>query len=371
MMTGVMEILRTRGPLRNLVVLGGVTLFFCVAAAIVLSSQREANMAQFEPEPFFPGLSETVNQATTLVYTIGLGMEGTSNITIERDDDGVWHVKEREGFPARTDKVRKTILGLIELEAFEPRTRNVEWHRNLGLLEPEKLGSAVRVQLLDKDGNEIAGLLAGDAVESTTDLQGRGFLYARRDGEDQTWLVRGAISLDKDVSGWLETDVVSIPLARTRRVSLWVGTDHLAVVSRLSPDHPNFIVENVPDGSVSRGAPIVNASATAFSGFAFEDGVPVTSINFVDPPVAVIETFDGLKLTLTMVSAGSGMWVKFLAEPDYDVLGEDGDRATLDAEIADINARAGDWAYKLEANLGLRLTQTLSELTRPVSADAP
>jgi len=229
----------------------------------------------------------------------------------------------------------------------------------------------VRVQLLDKDGNELAGLLAGDIVESTTDIQGRGFLYVRRDGEDQTWLARGALSLDKDVSGWLETDVVSIPLARTRRVSLWAGTNQLAVLSRLSPDHPNFIVENVPEGAVSRGAPIVNASATAFSGFAFEDGVPVSSINFTDPPVAIIETFDGLKLTVTMVGAGSGMWAKFLAEADYDALGEDGDRAVLDAEVSDINARAGAWAYKLETNLGLRLTQTLSELTRPVSAEAP
>ncbi len=366
-----MDVLGTRGPLRNLLVLGGVTLFFSVAAAIVLTNQREATTAQFEPVPFFPGLSETVNQATQLVYTVGLGMEGTASITIERDADGVWRVGEREGFPARADKVRKTILGLIELEAFEPRTANAEWHRNLGLLEPEKIGSAVRVRLLDKDGNELAGLLAGDVVETTTDIQGRGFLYVRRDGEAQTWLARGVVTLDKDVSAWLETDVVSIPLDRTARVSLWVGTNQLAVLSRSSPDHPNFIVENVPDGAVSRGAPIVNASATAFSGFEFEDGVPVVSINFIDPPVAIIETFDGLKLTVTMVSAGSGMWAKFLAEADYDALGEDGDRAVLDAEVADINTRVGSWAYKLETGLGQRLTQTLSELTRPVSADIP
>jgi hypothetical protein len=352
-------------------VLGGITLFFCIAAAVVLTSQRDATTAQFEPRAFFPGLSDTVNQATKLVYTIGRGMDGASNITIERGEDGLWTVGEREGFPAKVDKVRKTILGLIELEAFEPRTSNAEWHRNLGLLEPENLGSAVRIQLLDKDGNELAGLLVGDVVESTADIQGRGFMYVRRDGEDQTWLARGAVSLDKDVSGWLETEVVSVPLNRTRRVSLWVGTNQLAVLSRLSPDHPNFIVENVPEGSVSRGAPIVNASATAFAGFAFEDGVPVASINFVDPPTAMIETFDGLKLTVTMVSAGSGMWAKFLAEADYEALGEGGDREALDAEVADINRRFGAWAYKLETNLGVRLTQTLSELTRPVSADVP
>jgi len=130
-------------------------------------------------------------------------------------------------------------------------------------------------------------------------------------------------------------------------------------------------VENVPEGSVTRGAPIVNASATAFSGFTFEDAVPVASLLFPDPPMAVVETFDGMKLTITMTGAGNAMWAKFQAEADYDVLGEDGGeeaRTVLDAKVADINSRFGEWAYKFEQNLGLRLTQTMDELTRPVAA---
>jgi uncharacterized protein DUF4340 len=373
-MAGMIDFLRTASPFRNLVLLACVTLFFCVAAAIALSTQRENTAIQFEPELFFPGLADKVNQATKLVYTTGLGMQGTANITLERGDDGIWRVGEREGYPAKGDKVRRTILGLTELEAFEPRTRNPEWHRNLGLLEPEKLGSAVRVQLFAADGTELASMLTGEVVESTTDIQGRGFVYVRRDGEDQTWLARGSVSLDKVVANWLVDDVVSIPLSDTRRVTLWAGTEKPAILSRTSPDHANFIVENVPDGAVTRGAPIVNASATAFSSFVFEDAVPVTSLLFPDPPVAVIETFDGLKLTIIMTGAGSAMWAKFLAEADYEALGEETDeaaRAALDAKVADINARVGEWAYKLEQNLGLRLTQTMDQLTRPVTAETP
>ena len=365
------DFFRTASPLRNLVLLSAVTLFFCVAAAIALSTQRQATAIQFEPELFFPGLAERVNQATKLVYTTGLGMQGAANITLERGEDGIWRVAEREGYPAKGDKVRKTILGLTELEAFEPRTSNPEWHRNLGLLEPENLGSAVRVQLFAADGTELASMLTGDVVESTKDIQGRGFVYVRREGDNQTWMARGSISLDKDVANWLDDNVVSVPLAQTRRVTLWSGSATPVVLSRTSPDHTNFVVENVPEGHVTRGAPIVNASATAFSGFTFEDAVPVDSLLFPDPPVAVVETFDGLKLTITLTGAGSAMWARFLAEADYDVLGEDGDRSALDAKVAEINNRVGDWAYKLEQNLGLRLTQTMDQLTRPVSAEAP
>ncbi len=357
--------------MRNLAVLAVVTLFFCIAAAIAVTTQREATAIRFEPRPFFPGLADEVNRATKLVYTTGLGMQGTAQITIERDDDGVWRVVEREGYPAKLERVRKTILGLTELEAFEPRTANPEWHRNLGLLEPEELGRAVRVQLFDAEGNELAGLLAGEVVDASSDLQGRGFLYVRRDGEDQTWLARGSISLDKDVAGWLEPEAVSIPLERTRRVTLWAGTDKAVVLSRSSPDHPNFIIENVPDGYLTRGAPIVNASATAFSSFEFEDAVPASAFTFNDPPVAIVETFDGLKLTLTMTGSGTGMWATFTAEADHEALsaaqGDEADHAALDAEVAAINARVGDWAYKLDQNVGLRLTQTMDQLVRPVA----
>ncbi|MAN62796.1 MAG: hypothetical protein CMI60_12715 [Parvibaculum sp.] len=365
-MVKIQETLRTPGPLRNLLLLAAVTLFFVVAAAVALSTQREATSVRFDPVLFFPDLNEKVGQATRLVYTTGQGMQGTANITIERDDEGIWRVLEREGYPARVDRVRKTILGLTELEAFEPRTSNPEWHRNLGLLEPENLGRAVRVQLLDKDGNEIAGLLAGEIVESTADLQGRGFLYVRRDGEDQTWLARGSISLDKEVSNWLDTNVVDLPLERIHKVTLWEGSENPVVLSRLKPEHPNFIIENVPSGSVSRGAPIVNASATAFAGFEFQDAVPVESIIFNNPPVATIETFNGLKLTLTMTGAGSGMWSKIVASVAPSRLEEGADKSALEAEVAEINSRIGDWAYKLEQNVGLRLTQTMGELTRPV-----
>jgi Domain of unknown function (DUF4340) len=366
-MAKIQDTLRAPGPLRNLLLLAAVTLFFVVAAAVVLATQREATSVRFDPVLFFPDLNEKVGQATRLVYTTGQGMQGTANITIERDDEGVWRVLQREGYPARVDRVRKTILGLTELEAFEPRTSNPEWHRNLGLLEPENLGRAVRVQLLDKDGNEIAGLLAGEIVESTADLQGRGFLYVRRDGEDQTWLARGAISLDKDVANWLDPTVVTLPQERIAKVTLWSISETPAILSRSSPDHPNFVVENLPVGSVSRGAPVVNASATAFASFEFLDAVPVDSLIFNNPPVVEIVTFEGLKLTLTMAGANTGMWAKIVASADRSMIAEDADTSALDAEIAAINEQMGDWAYKLEQNLGSRLTQTIGGLTRPVT----
>lgn len=369
-MTSILETLRTPGPMRNLLLLGAATVGFSVAAAISVSQQREATSVQFEPELFFPDLSDTVNQTESLVYTLGVGMQGTESITLERDDAGGWVVKERNGYPARNDRVRKTILGLTELEAFEPRTANPEWHRNLGLLAPEDLGRGIRVQLLDGGGEELASLIAGEVVDASSDIQGRGFLYVRRDGDDQTWLARGSISLDKDITGWLDRNVLELPEDNIRRVTLWDGTETPAILSRLDPAHPNFIVENVPDGKVGRGAPLINASAKAFADFAPEDAVPAESFVWPDPPVAVIETFDGVSLRLTMTGAGSGMWVKMVASVNEGALG-DLDREQVQARVDAINARVAPWAFKMEQNVGLRLTQTMDALTRAAASPVP
>ncbi len=369
-MTDLMKTLKTAGPLRNLVILGVATAGISLAAAITVSVQREETAAKYEPQIFFSGLADKVSGASKLVYTTGLGLRGTADITIERGADGIWRLAEREGYPAKADRVRKTILGLTELELMEPRTANKDWHSKLGLGAPEDLGSGVRVQLLDETDQVLASFIAGNVIEGSGDAQGRGLLYVRRDGEDQTWLARGNISLDKDVAGWLDDRLVDVPMERIQRVTLWAGSEKPLVMSRRSAQHPNYIIENVPDGYVTRGAPLVNASANAFADFTFEDAVPETALEFKDPPIAIIETFDGLKITLTMTGAGSAMWTTVQAEANPAADGV-GDPQALAAEVADINARLGGWAYKMEQNLGLRLTQTFEQLTRPVSADAP
>lgn len=368
-MNDLMKTLKTAGPLRNLVVLGIATIGVSLAAAVTVSMQREETAAKHEAAIFFPGLADRVSSATKLVYTTGLGLRGTEDITIERGEDNVWRLVEREGYPAKADRVRKTILGLTELEAMEPRTANTDWHGKLGLTAPEDLGTGVRIRLLDAEGAELVSLIAGNVIENSTDAQGRGLLYVRRDGDDQTWLARGNISLDKSVPNWLDDRLVDVPMDRIMRVTLWEGAETPLILSRLSPAHPNYIIENIPDGFVTRGAPIVNASANAFADFSFEDAVPVSALEFPNPPVAVIETFDGLKIRLTMTGAGSAMWTQIAAEANLEAEGVT-DAAALEAEIADINARLGGWAYKMEQNLGLRLTQTMDQLTRPASAEA-
>ncbi|MEQ9519192.1 MAG: DUF4340 domain-containing protein [Parvibaculum sp.] len=366
-MTTVMTAGKTAGPLRNLVVLGVVTLVVSLAASVTVSLQEEETAAKHEAQIFFPGLADKVSGATKLVYTTGLGLRGTADITMERGDDGVWRIAEREGYPARGDRVRQSILGLTELEAIEPRTANKEWHSRLGLNAPENLGSGIRIRLYDEAGTELVSLIAGNVIERSTDAQGRGLFYVRRDGEDQTWLARGNISLDKDVPNWLDDGLVTAPIDRIQRVTLWAGSEKPVILSRLSSQHPNYVIENIPDGLVTRGAPLVNASANAFADFKFEDAVPASALEFPNPPIAIIETFDGLKITLTMTGAGSAMWTTVLAEANLDAEGVM-DPEAIEAEVADINARLGGWAYKMEQNLGVRLTQTLDELTRPVAA---
>ncbi len=131
-------------PLRNLAVLAAATLVAVIAATIAVVTDRSSVEASFTPHPLFEGLDTQLDQVDRIVYTASQGMRGEVRIAMSRGPDGVWGAEVRGGYPVNAELVKKTLLGIGELEAYEPRTSSPDWHRNLGLLAPEDIGSAVR-----------------------------------------------------------------------------------------------------------------------------------------------------------------------------------------------------------------------------------
>ena len=371
-MAGVLDILREKSPIRGLALLAAATAISVIAAAIAVTTRESAVRPAFEPRLLFEELGGRVNTVSKIVYTIGLGLQGTSKITLDRKPDGTWGVAERMGYPANFERVKKTIIGMSELEVVEPRTAQPTWHRNLGLLAPEDLGSAVRIELLDADGERLGALLAGKVQEPAFGGRGGpGFIYVRKDGEDQSWLARGKLSLAKSVSDWLDPALMNIDRARIRRAILWAGTENESVLSRPGPDVADFSLESLPQGRETRGAPIVNASATAIVDLAFEDVVPASELDFPDTsPQVVFETFDGLRVRATLTGGAGGLWAAFEAETDAGLAPDDADLTAVAVEAEEINTRVEGWAYKLGQRVGAQMTQTPDLLTREATGEA-
>tara|TARA_R110000824_G_scaffold118960_11_gene271795 strand:- start:3996 stop:5096 length:1101 start_codon:yes stop_codon:yes gene_type:complete len=354
------ETLNRNKPLRNLVLLAGATALSVVAAVVAVSVQEKGVRAQFTPVQMYPGIETRLDQIGKIVYMLPRGMRDPATITLKRDADNKWVVEERQNYPADQALVQKALIGVSELQLYQPRTSRKEWLRPLGLVEPENLGKAVRVELFNRDGEKVVGLLAGKVPEQTLDARGEGMIYLRRDGEDQSWLARGRLPLIQKAQDWLDQRFLGVERKEIKRVTLWAGSETPVVLSRASADVNDFSIENIPEGLTTRGAPIVNGAATAIVDLVFEDAVPVGSLDFPDTsPVAVVETFDGLKLTFVLTGGGGALWSKVVASVEPD----GADVAAAQAKADEINARVAAWAYKLPQTTGGQLTQSMSLLT--------
>lgn len=359
-----LESIRASKPLRNLVLLAAAAAIAVAASIAAIAVQERGVRAQFTPVQMYPGLETRLDRVSKIGYTLARGMRPSEKITLVRGADGKWTVAERNNYPAQQALVQKALIGVSELVLYQPRTARAEWHRNLGLLAPENLGSASRVEFFDKDGGKIVSFLAGKVPEQTADARGEGMIYVRRDGEDQTWLARGRLPLIQSAQDWLDQAFLDISRDEIRRAALWAGTDHPVFMSRASAGENDFAIENIPKGRTTRGAPIVNGAATAIVDLNFDDAVPVASLAFPDTsPKAVFEMFDGLKLTLTMTGGGGALWAKVEAVADPSLVAPGADMKAADEKAAAIAARTAQWAYKLPQTAGSQLTQSMDLLT--------
>lgn len=363
-MTTSLQGIRKNKPLRNLILLGAAAVIAVTASVVAVSVQERGVRVQFTPVQMYPGLETKLDQVAKIRYTLARGMRESEKITLVRGDDGKWVVVERKDYPARQDLVRKALIGVSELVLYEPRTARPEWHRNLGLLAPESLGTSSRVEFFAKDGTKMVALLAGKVPEQTVDARGEGMIYVRRDGEDQTWLARGRLPLIQSAQDWLDQTFLDVSRDEIKRVTLWAGTDHPVVMSRASKDENDFTLADIPKGRTTRGAPIVNGAATSIVDLAFDDATPVASLLFPDTsPKAVFETFDGLRLSLTMTGGGGALWAKVEAVADPALVAPGTDMKAAEEKAAAITARTAPWAYKLPQAAGSQLTQSMDLLT--------
>lgn len=356
--------LKTNKHLRNVLILALATAIAVVAATAAVLTQERGVRVKFKPEPLYQGLETKLDQVGKISYTLGRGLRGTEKITLNRGADGRWTVAERQNYPAKQDLVQKALIGISELELYEPRTARPEWHRNLGLLAPEDLGTATRIELFDKSGKRMVAFLAGKVPDQTGDARGQGMIYVRRDGENQSWLARGRFPLFQSAQDWLDTSFIGIKRNEIRRVTLWAGTDHPVVMSRPSKDVEDFALENIPAGRVTRGAPVVNGTATSVVDLMFDDAAPVESLQFpATSPSAVIETFDGLRVSLTMTGGGGALWAKITATVDPSLAAPGADMKPVEERAKMLNDRLGAWTYKLPQQAGNQLTQSMDLLT--------
>jgi len=278
------------------------TLYALIAAAVVAllaawwinSSRAPVNESAEQSKALLPGLREHLNDITAITLT---GADNQVVATLKHGSDG-WSIEQKAGYPADLPKLREFLLKLADATVLETKTSNPKLYGDLGVEDVK--GKDAKGILVSLDGlKEPVKLIVGNYNGG-----GGGGTFVRREGEAQTLLVKGNLSVEKTVAGWERHDLTDIAANRLKQVTIANPDGKTLKVYKEQPGDANFKVADVPKGRELSSDFVANAVGATLSGLRSED---VFAAKDMAPPDKVYKAnyaaFDGLNVGLVA-------WVK-------------------------------------------------------------
>jgi hypothetical protein len=334
-----------RSRRRTLTILASATLFFAVAASIVLWQRAAEGMARYTPVTFLPGFAEKAGTAARLEIN---GHDGSFAVALTPEG---WVLPARGNYPANFDEVRQTLITLAQLTTIAPKTSRPDWLHYLSLDDPPK-GDGTDLVVKDAGGAVLAHLVFGNVEE----IGGSTAVFVRRPGENQSYLAKAVFPLHGALTNWLKGGLFDMGPGRLQEVVVTpsdgpgytVGrARELDGVSVLKPQlgNPNFQV--------------INDLGFAVAAFTITDVKPAAGMDFKGATLVEGHSFDGLAIRLLVLRQGGEYWAEVAAmaapkAPD-----------AIQQEAAAVNARTQGWVFKLPPAKGAALTATLEQLATP------
>lgn len=326
----------------------------------------------------FPGLYEELSDVDTLKFNSEEG-----EFTLKREDDD-WLVTDHYNYPADYDLVKRLLVDLTDAKILEDKTDDPEQHYLLGV-EGADVEDTESVELTLKDGDEtIAGLIRGDARNLDGQQTGPQQFYARRIGENESWLVEGYLQFSPMMLNWIDGEIVNIARERIARVDIIQPEGDTATLVNLG-EKDKFGTPEAGEDTVFKYEQLGYDIAGSLHQLRLEDVIPREDLQRQGQVVeAEFYTYDGLKIT-TRTSFEDGQYFTTLqaaydereartvpsAIEETDALKSEEE---VRAEIETLNEQFDQWAYRLSGFVGTNLMRekadivTVQEETIPMPA---
>ncbi len=398
---------------RNTLIGLAVAALVAIVIAIVLNrtNQPRSENGGEETAYLVPGLRDHVNDVDKVIVT---GAENKPVTTLTRGAGG-WSIAEKGGFAADTGKLREFLLKLADAKLIEQKTANKDKYATLGVED-----------VAGKDAKsteiELGGL--GAAVKLIVgNSNAHGGTFVRREGEAQSWLASGSITVDKKPENWLRKDLTDVAASRIAVVEITHADGKTVRAAKEAEGDQNFKLADVPKGREAGSEYTVNGLASTLGGLRFDDVIAAKDAAPGDKPLkAHFATFDGLVVDLVAWEKDGKDYAQFIAsadpdranqhiaaqqakaKSDYDaqvaaqqksaaaadasksaegkapataeppkptaVSDPAKDRvqklAALDKEVADLNTRFKDWTYVLPAYKFANINKSMDDLLKPL-----
>ena len=277
------------------------------AAVAINVSNRPQSEASEQAKPLLPQLHAHVNDVTAITLT---GAEGKVFATLRRGTDG-WSVAEKSGYPADLAKIREFLLKLDQATLLEQKTSNPKRYAELGVDDVK-----------DKDAKgvlvDIAGLTQPTRlIVGNYNGAGGGGTFVRMDGDAQSWLAKGNLSVDKNTADWERRDLTDIASTRIAAITLTAPDGKVLKVYKESAADGNFKVADVPKGRETSSEFAANGLASTLAALKADDAFPAKDMA---PPEKVYKAdyamFDGLVISATGWEKDGKFYAQFTARLD-------------------------------------------------------
>lgn len=329
-----------------------------VALVALLSRPTASGLG--EGDLLLPELNARLNGVSGLVVKRG----GDQTVaSLRRTDDG-WIVSDHAGYRANFERIRQNLVGLAEARIFEAKTSNPEFYERLGvrdISDPLATGHEFHITGEGIDTRIIVG---------QTNQGGGKMAYVRPAGQAQSYLVTASLDPGREPVDWLDNAIMDIPSARVRAVQIQHPDGEILAIAKARSDSVNYTVADVPEGRSLSFDGVANSIGAALAALSFDEVIAAADLDLgsIAPTVAVFETFDGLRVTVTTWELGDrGRYAAFTAEASAAPGAEDSPRdeetlAGIADEAATINQRLDGWAYRLPSFKSEQFVQRMDDL---------
>ena len=357
-----------------------VTVAATAAAVAVVVNERVRGGDPIAGTMLYPGLLDRVNDIDFV--EVSTAIDGTVSA---RREDGRWGVAQRHGYPADFEMLSRMLYDLARIELIEPRTSKPALYPKIRVEDVDESG-AESIRIVAKAGGEaVADLLVGFARPE----EAGGGVFVRRSGEAQSWLAEGDFQPVRLLTRFLERNIANVEQRRIYRTRLTHADGETVTVFKAGPEETVWRLEEpLPEGRKAKANHELSPLTSWLDFLIFDDVRPAGEVDFAEPLVAGrFETFDGLVVEARMAERDGDYWVTLAAMPgtaDPRVKPLLDERRTMEAdklegslqmalrtqdevaaEIGEINATAGGWAYRVTDYKTGKFRTRLESLTEP------
>jgi len=327
----------------KLFVLSLITVCAIIAASVFV--KLRAPQSEKDKPPFFPELSEQI-ETISHISIKGYG----ESINLSRIDN-VWGVDEFDAYPALPDKVKSTVLGVVDLKINAEKTALPRLYHRLGVEGPEvEDTTSLLLKLSDTKKDTLVDVIVGKPRRSSASQSTPG-LYVRRPNEELSYLVNGVLDISAIKTDWIERTLFDIPAEAIKSVRIDHPDGDTFTLFKNEKGQEQFELQNLPYGKKIASELIIKRFGSILQDMQINGARSQESLEKQGDIIqSQIITFEGIIANVTSFLVDDVPYASFEFRYDDSLLVEEEDKdkiADVKAFIGNLNARTIGWWFEI------------------------